>query len=89
MIEGLFTRDSIEINAPLSVIWKILITPKYIRKWEDFPADWGGKDKLTIGREIVWKDEDGNPSVKGTVIKLEPERLLQVTLHDVNMPPTS
>lgn len=78
----LFLNDSIEINIPISIVWKILIQPKFIKLWSDFPVDLGDESDLSIGSEIQWKNKDGKVDIKGTVITLEPEKLLRIALYD-------
>jgi uncharacterized protein YndB with AHSA1/START domain len=78
----LFLNNSIEIHAHASVVWKILIEPRFIKQWSDFPADLDSEADLSIGREILWKNKEGKVDIKGIVITLEPERLLRIALYD-------
>lgn len=78
----LFLNDSIEIHASISRVWQILVQPRFIKQWSDFPADLDSEADLGIGREILWKNKEGKLYIKGTVITLEPERLLRVALYD-------
>lgn len=77
----LFLNNSIEIHARTSIVWKILIQPRFIQQWSDLPVDFEGESDFSIGSEIQWKNKE-EEVVKGIVITLEPEKLLRISLYD-------
>ncbi|GHM99279.1 ATPase [Cytophagales bacterium WSM2-2] len=69
-------RVSIEINAPVSKVWKALTDPEQIKKYlfgTNTITDW------KVGSEIkftgVWEGKSYED--KGTILALEPEKLLK------------
>ena len=80
----LFTHDSIEIHAPLSKVWKVLTTVQLLKQWEIIPVDYGDLTHLTVGRTILWKDENGVVQVKGTVLDTFHHKHLKVSLQDLS-----
>src|ERR1700730_9442881 len=90
----LFVKKTIEITAPASHVWDVLMKREYTSEWA--PAFSGGVDfciesDWELGSPVLWKDQDGNVIVEGTVTALEPEMLLRFTVFDVRgeKPPTT
>jgi uncharacterized protein YndB with AHSA1/START domain len=69
---------SIEINAPISNVWKALIDPEQIKKYlfgTNTISDWKVGSPITFSG--VW---DGKPyEDKGTILAIEQEKLLTYT----------
>jgi len=76
----LYTKESIDIDAPVSKVWEIVTKPSHIKQWEDFVGDYGDDSPLEVGREIIWKD--GEDHLKGMVTGLEPLTLIRVSFRD-------
>jgi uncharacterized protein YndB with AHSA1/START domain len=76
MAETFVARVSLTINAPRAKVWDALIDPEKIKQYilaSDVVSEW------RVGSSIVWTSEfQGKPFViKGTVLRLEPQRLLE------------
>ncbi len=78
----LVIRKSIEVNAPLEILWKILTDSQYIRQYMfgcNAETDW------KPGSELLWRGAaDGVLYVKGKIVAVEPPRRLQYTVFDPN-----
>jgi uncharacterized protein YndB with AHSA1/START domain len=73
--EGLSTRASVAIEAPIGEVWEALTTPELIKRWffgVDTDSDW------TVGSPIVHRGEYlGKPyEDKGEILVMEPPRRL-------------
>ena len=78
MSVNLIAKASVTIHAPLSKVWQALTDPEMIRQYfydTEVITDW------KVGSPIVWKGEwEGKEYLeKGTILKSEPQRLLQYT----------
>ena len=73
----MIVHDSIQIDALPSRIWPLLTKPEYTRRYMfgcDAVSDW------QAGSPLVWQGaQDGKVYVKGTIVEIDPERLLQYT----------
>jgi uncharacterized protein YndB with AHSA1/START domain len=90
-MEKLFIEKSIEIDAPVQKVWKILTDDEFTKQWIE--EGWG---KIGVGdmnvhsdwkpdSEVLWKKEsDGTLLVNGNITKLNPYKLLRFTVFDVN-----
>ncbi|MCF0040294.1 SRPBCC domain-containing protein [Dyadobacter fanqingshengii] len=75
MDRTLIVNDQIQIEAPLSKVWEVLVAPKYIRQWDDLPS--GFDDYyLEPGRIIEWTG-----ITKLTVSESEPNAVLKLSLY--------
>jgi uncharacterized protein YndB with AHSA1/START domain len=85
MTSSLTVKESIEINAPVSKVWEVLIAPKYIRQWDELPQDFEDF-YLEKGRTIEWTG-----SSKLTVTDCEPHELLRLSLYVLKweLPPSN
>lgn len=75
MNEPLLVEKQIQIPAPISHVWQILITPTSIRQWDDLPEGFG-EELPTLGRIIAW---EGHAIL--TVTAFESEKLLRMALY--------
>jgi uncharacterized protein YndB with AHSA1/START domain len=90
VMEKLFIEKSIEINAPIEKVWKILTDYEFTKQW--VKQGWGkiGIVNMNVysdwkpGSEVLWKKETGTVLVSGKVTKLNPYKLLHFTAFDVN-----
>lgn len=78
MSANLIAKASVSIHAPLAKVWQALTDPEMIRQYfydTEVITDW------KVGSPIVWKGEwEGKEYLeKGTILKSEPQRLLQYT----------
>jgi uncharacterized protein YndB with AHSA1/START domain len=70
-------EKSIEINAPVSKVWRVFTDPVLTREiGGEYVSDW------KIGSSFGWKDLDGNMVTNGTIMKIETEKLLQHNLFN-------
>ena len=71
----LFVEKSIEINAPASKVWQVFTDPAITRQiGGEYVSDW------KVGSSFGWKGLDGKMVTNGTILKIEPEKLLQHNL---------
>lgn len=83
-MQELFVNAVVTIHAPVSKVWDALVNPTITRQYMfgcDVVSDW------KIGSPVLWKGiADGKEMifVKGYLLKLEPEKLLQFTAIDPN-----
>ena len=85
MAGQLIVNNKIEIDAPLSKVWEVLIAPKYIRRWDSLPEGFGDY-YLEHGRIIEWSG-----SSRLTVIESEPHAHLKLAFYAEKweLPPAS
>ena len=70
-----FIEKSIAVEAPASQVWRVFTDPilsrqmggEYISKWE-------------VGSSFRWRGLDGRMLTQGSIMKIEPEKILQHTL---------
>ena len=75
----LFVERSIEINAPASKVWRVFTDPAITRQMGgEYVSDW------KIGSTFGWKAPDGRMLTNGTILQIEPEKILQHDLLDPN-----
>ena len=68
-------EKSVEINAPISQVWRVFTDPVLTRQMGgEYVSDW------EVGSSLRWKGLDGKILTNGTIMKLKPEKLLQHTL---------
>ncbi|MBX7150955.1 SRPBCC domain-containing protein [bacterium] len=83
-MDELFVNAVVTIHAPVSKVWEALINPAITRQYMygcDVLCDW------KIGNPVLWKGMANGKEmifVKGHLLKLEPEKLLQFTAIDPN-----
>ncbi|MCE7063649.1 SRPBCC domain-containing protein [Dyadobacter sp. CY326] len=81
----LTVKEQIEIEAPMSKVWEVLIAPKYVRQWDDLPEGFGDY-YLELGRVIEWSGRS-----RITVVECEPNETLKLSLYAEKweLPPAS
>jgi|GEM_PF-167271 uncharacterized protein YndB with AHSA1/START domain len=81
-VNELVTRQTIEVNAPVSTLWKILTDNEFIQQYMFgcyAETDW------KPGSPLLWKGAaDGKLYVKGRVVSIEPPHRLVYTVIDPN-----
>lgn len=78
-----FIEKSIEINAPISKVWRVFIDPVLTRQMGgEYVSEW------KVGSSFSWKGLDGQILTNGLILKIEPERILQHKLlsSDASLP---
>jgi uncharacterized protein YndB with AHSA1/START domain len=82
MTNDLVVRRSLEIKAPAPRVWDILTGPEHTKKYMfgcEVVSDW------TPGSPLIWRGAaDGIVYVKGSLVRLEKERLFEFTVFDPN-----
>src|SRR5271170_695359 len=78
----LLIRKSIEVEAPVETLWKILTDSEFIRQYMfgcNAETDW------KPGSPLLWRGAaDGVIYVKGHVVEVDPPRHLAYTIFDPN-----
>jgi len=78
----LLIRKSIDIDAPVETLWKILTDSNFIRQYMfgcNAESDW------KPGSPLLWRGAtDGVVYVKGNVVLFEPPYALEYTIFDPN-----
>lgn len=68
-------EKSVEINAPISQVWRVFTDPVLTRQMGgEYVSDW------EVGSLLRWKGLDGKILTNGTIMKLKAKKLLQHTL---------
>ena len=79
-----FVEKTIEINAPVSTVWRVFTDPFLTRQMGgEYVSDW------KVGSSFSWKDLNGQVLTYGSILKLEPQKLLQHNLFDSEAPSTA
>jgi uncharacterized protein YndB with AHSA1/START domain len=83
----LFVDKRITINAPAPKVWNALTQRENTDAWAHEFSSGGPQFHLEsaweLGAPVLWKGEDGNTVVKGSVTALEPNKLLRFTVFDL------
>ena len=78
-----FVERSIEINAPISKVWRVFTDPNLTRLMGgEYVSDW------KVGSSFGWKGLDGQVLTNGSILKIEPEKILQHNLLGSDSPST-
>lgn len=72
--QQLIVKESIEINAPATKVWDVLVTPRYIKEWDDVPEGFAD-EQLRLGSVLEWPGH-----ARLTVVTFEPGRCLSLRL---------
>lgn len=84
MEKELFIKNSISINASPAKVWNALVNPDETKKYMfgcEALSDW------KVGSPLIWKGSyEGKEMifVKGSIIAIQPEKLLAYTVIDPN-----
>jgi uncharacterized protein YndB with AHSA1/START domain len=72
-----FVESSVEIHAPVSNVWRVFTDPILTREMGgEYASDW------KVGSSFGWMTPEGQMITNGSILKLEPEKLLQHNLFD-------
>jgi len=70
-----FVEKSIEINVPVSKVWRVFTDPILTRHMGgEYVSEW------KVGSSFSWKGLDGQILTNGSILKIEPEKFLQHNL---------
>ena len=70
-----FLEKFIEINAPVSTVWRVFTDPVLSRQMGgEYLTEW------KVGSPLHWKNLDGQILTNGLILKIEPEKILQHNL---------
>lgn len=78
-----FIERLIEINAPVSKVWRVFTDPVLTRQMGgEYVSEW------KVGSSFSWKGLDGQILTNGSIVDIEPEKILQHKLlsSDVTSP---
>lgn len=75
MSEQLTARNEIIIDEAPAKVWEVLISPRYIRQWDDLPEGFG-EEPLALGTVIDWTGY-----ARMAVAEFEPEKKLRQSLY--------
>ena len=84
MSQPLIVKNTITINAPAAAVWDALVNPEKTKVYMfgcETVSDW------QVGGPLIWQMEyEGKPfiPVKGEIVKLYPNQLLEYTVIDPN-----
>jgi uncharacterized protein YndB with AHSA1/START domain len=70
-----FAQHSIDIAASPERVWDVLTLTRYIREWDDVPAEYTA-DRVALGAELIWP---GHATL--TFTRVEPPRRLYASLR--------
>lgn len=88
MIKQLIVRKSIEICAPASKVWNIIVSPNTWNQWMLVPPEVveekDDKQQLRAGSKVLWKDESGNAYLTGIVTAFELNKKFVLELQDAS-----
>ena len=77
------------INAPIEKVWKYWTKEEHVKNWNFAASDWhcpSATNNLQLGGEFHYtmaaKDNSFSFDFWGTYQKIEPEKLLEITLGD-------
>ncbi|WP_028595427.1 SRPBCC family protein [Paenibacillus assamensis] len=68
-------HHQIVIEAPASAIWEVLVSPEYMKQWDELPEGYGS-DPLELGSIINW---EGYSQL--TVVEFAPLQRLRLALY--------
>lgn len=80
-MKALTVKNKTLIKAEISRLWNILITPLYIRQWDELPDDFDDRERLTLGTELKWLHNEER-FTKLEVTDFEPEKVLKMNLYN-------
>ena len=82
MEKELIVKKSVTLNADISKVWDALTNPERTKNYMfgcEALSDW------KVGSPLIWKGAaDGKVYVKGNIVKIQHEKLLQYTTFDPN-----
>jgi uncharacterized protein YndB with AHSA1/START domain len=81
---GLFIRNTLDVNAPVETLWKMLTSNEFIPQYMFgclAETDW------KPGSPLLWKGAaDGKLYVKGSIVSFDAPHRLEYTIIDPNNP---
>lgn len=80
LTKSLIASYSILIDALPERVWEVLVTPKFIKQWDDLPLHFQ-EENLHHGTIIEWPGYS-----RLSVVTCEPNKLLKMLLYDPTWP---
>lgn len=80
-MKALTVKSKNLIKTEVSRLWNILITPLYIRQWDELPDDFDDRERLTLGTEMKWQHNEDRYT-KLTVKEFEVNKLLKMNIYN-------
>ncbi len=80
----LVVRRSIAIDAPTSTVWDIITSPKLWSQWMMVPPAPQTGETIQLGSKVLWRNEEGEVYLTGTVATWEPGSRFLLELDDVS-----
>lgn len=78
-----FVEKTIAISAPVSKVWRIFTDPVLTRQMGgEYVSEW------KVGSSFSWKALDGQIQTYGSILKIQPEKLLKHNLFRSSEPST-
>lgn len=82
MTQQLIVKDEIFIPSPPSIVWEVLVNPKYVAQWDELPEGYPS-ESMTVGSKVVWEHPNGGETVT-KVIEAEQFKKLKISLYSSN-----
>jgi uncharacterized protein YndB with AHSA1/START domain len=80
----LFVEKSIEIDAPATIVWTVLVSPKFTEQWSGFFGAQGPiETDWNLGSRVLWKNAAREVYVSGSVTAAETNKLLRFTVRAI------
>ena len=71
-------EKTIEINAPVRKVWRVFTDPEVTKQMGgEYVSEW------KAGSSLGWRGLDGTFYTNGTILKIEPEKLIKHELLDL------
>jgi uncharacterized protein YndB with AHSA1/START domain len=74
--QQLIAEDQVQISAPVSRVWDVIVRPEYIRQWDDVPESFTASS-LGPGSVLEWPG-----SARLTVTRFHPHWRLRLAYHN-------
>jgi len=80
----LYVEKSIDIDAPATIVWTVLTSPKFTEQWSGFFGATGPiETDWNPGGRVSWKNAAGEVYVSGVVTAAETNKLLRFTVRAI------
>jgi uncharacterized protein YndB with AHSA1/START domain len=82
--QPLWVTQSISVTAPAEEVWKILVSPTGWKDWMLVKPEQDVPGPLAVGSRLLWRNEDGDIYLTGTLTALDVDRRIVIELQDVS-----
>lgn len=80
-MKALTVKSKNLIKTEVNRLWNILITPLYIRQWDELPDGFDDRERLALGTEMKWQHNEDRYT-KLTVTEFEVNKLLKMNIYN-------